>query len=112
MLQTDRWRSGPAAHDFHILYACSQSITISSGWEAQMIRIVGACAAVFLVNCTWTLAPEANAPVPSSAPLAAMKSDRLDIDERAPVCSQYAWPYYDSACLYGRRHTDGEVRKV
>ena len=81
-----------------------------------MFRIVCTCAAVLLVNCTWTPAPEANSansPVPSSAPLAAMKRDRLDISERAPVCSQYAGPFYDSACLYGGgRQADSEVRKV
>jgi hypothetical protein len=77
-----------------------------------MFRIVCTCTAVLLVDCTWTLAPEANSPVPSSAPLAAMKSDRLDISERAPVCPQYPEPFYDSACLYGGRQADSEVRKV
>ena len=77
-----------------------------------MFRIVCTCAAVLLVDCTWTLAPGANSPVPSSAPLAAMKSDRLDISKRAPVCSQYARPFYDGACLYGGQLADSEVRKV
>ena len=77
-----------------------------------MFRIVCTCAAVLLVDCTLTPAPEANSPVPSSAPLAVMKSDRLDISERAPVCSEYEWPFYDNTCLYGGRQADSEVRKV
>ena len=76
-----------------------------------MVKIAGICAAVLLVVGAWTLAAGENAPAPSNAPLAAMKGDRLDIGERTPVCSQHAWPYYDSACLYGRQQSD-EVRKV
>lgn len=77
-----------------------------------MVGIVGTSAAVLLVFGALILSPGVNAPVPSEAPPAAMKSDRLDIDQRSPVCSQQAWPYYDSACLYGGRRNDGEVRRV
>jgi hypothetical protein len=41
-----------------------------------------------------------------------VKSDRIDAGERAAACSEYGWPYYDSACLHDARRPVGEERKV
>jgi hypothetical protein len=90
-----------------------------------MVKIVGTFAVALVVVGVWTLAPGANFSAPSGSPVVAMKSDRLDIDQRTamkshrldidqrtPVCSQHAWPYYDSACLYDSGRGNNEVRKV
>ena len=73
-----------------------------------MVKIVGTFAVI--VVGAWTLAPGAHSSVASRSPVVGMKGDRLDINKRTPVCSQHAWPYYDSACLYDSGR--GEARKV
>jgi hypothetical protein len=57
-----------------------------------MIKIISASAIATLLLGAWTLAPRSTAGI---------KTDRLDIAERAPGCSHDAWYNYESACGYG-----------
>jgi hypothetical protein len=77
-----------------------------------MVKIIGACGAAASALCAWSLAPGALSPAPSDLPIAAVKSDQIDASERAAACSEYGWPYYDSACLRDARRPVGEERKV
>jgi hypothetical protein len=73
-----------------------------------MVKIISACAVAASVLCAWSLAPDA----PSVDPSAAVKSDQIDASERATACSEYGWPYYDSACLGDARRPVGEEQRV
>jgi hypothetical protein len=73
-----------------------------------MVKIIGACGVIASALCAWS----APSPAPSDPPIAAVKSDRIDAGERAAACSEYGWPYYDSACLHDARRPVGEERKV
>jgi hypothetical protein len=77
-----------------------------------MVKIIGACAAAAPVCGSLTLVSEEISQVGFGSSNAAVKGDRVDGDARAVTCSQYAWPYYDSACLYDSRRPADEVRKV
>ena len=85
-----------------------------------MLKITAICAAAGFVICPLSLMPAVISQVETGAPTAppartssvAVKGDRLDIGARGAACSQRAWPYYDSDCLYDGMRAAGEVHKV
>ena len=81
-----------------------------------MLKIIATCAAAGFVVGSLSLMPAALSQVETGAPTGASstaaKGDRLDIGARGAACSQHAWPYYDSACLYDGMRPAGDVRKV
>jgi hypothetical protein len=80
------------------------------------LKLIIACSAVALLGCSLSLTPIALSRVetiiPTGAPSAAGKGDRLDIGVRGAACPQPARFYYDSACLYDGMRPAGEVHKV
>lgn len=83
----------------------------SKNMGAQMVKLIAMCAAATFVLYLSTLVLIANSQATSGRPNA-IKDDRLDSGDRAAPCSQYTWPYYDSACLYDSQRPASEVRKV
>ena len=76
----------------------------------RMVKIIiGTCAAA-LISDPLALIPGAISEAVSDIPSPAVKSDRLETALR--VCSEFAWPYYDSTCLHDSRRSGGEARKV
>jgi hypothetical protein len=80
------------------------------------LKIILTCAAAALVGFPLSLTPTApsrvETAIPTGAPSAAVKGDRLDIGVRGAACPQPAPFYYDSACLYDGMRPAGEVHKV
>jgi hypothetical protein len=80
------------------------------------LKIILTCAAAALVSCPLALTPTAlsrvETAVPTGAPSAVGKGDRLDMVVRGAGCPQPARFYYDSACLYDGMRPAGEVHKV
>jgi hypothetical protein len=81
-----------------------------------MLKIIAIRAAAALVVCPFSLTPAVLSSIdtatPPDASRAAANADRLDVGARGAACSQRAWPYYDSACLYDGMRPAGEVREV
>jgi hypothetical protein len=81
-----------------------------------MLKIIAICAAAGFVVCLPSLMPAALSQVETGArtrtPGVGIKGDRLGIGTRGGACSQRAWPYYDSDCLYDGMRAAGEVQKV
>jgi len=85
-----------------------------------MLKIIAICTAAGFVVCPLSLMPAALSQVETGATIGApaltssvaVKGDRLDIGARGAACSQRAWPYYDSDCLYDGMRAAGEVHKV
>jgi hypothetical protein len=80
------------------------------------LKLIIKCAAAALIGCPLSLIPTApsrvETAIPTGAPSAAGKGDRLDIGLRGAACPQPAQFYYDGACLYDRMRRAGEVHKV
>jgi hypothetical protein len=80
------------------------------------LKTILTCAAAALVGCPLSLTPTAlsgvETAIPTGAPSAAGKGDRLDIGVRGAACPQPAQFYYDGACLYDGMRPAGEVHKV
>jgi hypothetical protein len=54
--------------------------------------------------------PTANAGTPT--PQAFAKGDRLSLAVKGSPCAQSAWPNYEQNCLFDKRRSADEVRKV
>lgn len=68
-------------------------------------------AALAIVLPGMTPAVSANTPDAAGVQQPAVKGDRLAVHQLGEACSQRAWPYYDSSCLFEARW-QGDARKV
>jgi hypothetical protein len=98
--------NSPEAQKFGVVHMIKILATITGA-------AVLAGAVVLLAGMT-PLTPTATAtaatPTTTAAVQTAGKSDRLDIRDFGPGCTERGWPYYEAACL--RTSDNTEVKRV
>jgi predicted small integral membrane protein len=86
--------------------------------EAIMIKAITAIAAAAFIAALAIILPgmtpavSANTPPEAGVQEPAVKGDRLPIHALGEACSQRAWPYYDSNCLFEARWQGDKARQV
>jgi hypothetical protein len=75
-----------------------------------MIKILAAMAGAALLAGTVVLLSGMTPIDPAASAQAYGKTDRIDLRNYGPGCSERGWPYYEANCLYGSQNT--EVKRV